>query len=193
MLEIGIVIGSTRPNRRGEAVARWVQTLAEGRTDLRATLVDLCDHPLPFLGQGSPTGAADPDADPVARWSRTVAALDGFVFVTPEYNHSTSAVLKNALDHLYDEWNDKAAGFVSYGSTGGVRAVEHLRGIMGELQVATVRQHVALNVFVDWRDQAVFRPLEMQGPLVVALFDQLASWGRAMRGVRAEKGRAAAA
>lgn len=193
MLEVGIVIGSTRPNRRGEGVANWVRDLAAERADLNATLVDLRDFPLPFLGQTLPAGQPESAPEVIARWSQAIAGLDAFVFVTPEYNHSTSGVLKNALDHLYTEWNDKAAGFVSYGSTGGVRAVEHLRGVMGELQVATVRQHVALNVFTDWQDQTVFRPLDMQAPLVTALFDQLACWGRAMRGVRAEKAATAAA
>src|SRR6185503_3412075 len=91
-------------------------------------------------------------------WAQKIESFDGFVFVTPEYNHSTSGALKNAIDFLYAEWNNKAAGFVSYGSVGGARAAEHLRLVMGELQVADVRAQVALSLYTDFKDFSQFMP-----------------------------------
>ncbi len=92
------------------------------------------------------------------KWAEKIASFDGFVFVTPEYNHSTSGVLKNAIDYLYNEWNNKAAGFVSYGGVGGARAVEHLRLVAGELQMADVRQQVALSLMTEFENFSVFKP-----------------------------------
>jgi NAD(P)H-dependent FMN reductase len=118
------------------------------------------------------------------RWAGKVAEFDGYVFVTPEYNHSTSAALKNALDHVYAEWNNKAAGFVSYGSVGGIRAVEQLRLIMSELQVATVRAQVALSLFTDFENYSSFHPAAHHEPAVTALLDQIVCWSQAMKSVR---------
>jgi NAD(P)H-dependent FMN reductase len=111
--------------------------------------------------------------------------LDGFVFVTPEYNHSTSGVLKNAIDYLHAEWNNKAAGFVSYGSVGGARAVEHLRLIMGELQVADVRQQVALSLFTDFENFSVLKPAEYHVGFLNTMLDQLVAWTAALKPLRA--------
>jgi NAD(P)H-dependent FMN reductase len=117
-------------------------------------------------------------------WSQKVASFDAYVFVTPEYNHSTSGALKNAIDFLYKEWNNKSAGFVSYGSVGGVRAVEHLRLIMAELQVADVREQVALSLFTDFEHMSVFKPAAMHEKKVGAMLDQVIRWAQALKTLR---------
>jgi len=184
MLKIGIIIGSTRPGRNGEAVARWVLEQARKRSDAQFELIDLKDFNLPILDEPVPASMHQYSKDHTKRWSEKVASFDGFVFVTPEYNHGTSAALKNALDYLYAEWNNKAAGFVSYGSAGGVRAVENLRLIMGELQVADVRASVALSLATDFENYSVFKPAAMHEEKVKAMLDQLVSWSGALKGVR---------
>src|SRR5689334_23398863 len=133
MTSIGIILGSTRPNRNGEAVAGWVLDHAKQRGDAQFELVDLRDHPLPHLDEPIPPSMGQYQNEHTKRWADRIASFDGYVIVTPEYNHSTSGVLKNAIDYLYAEWNNKAVGFVSYGSVGGARAAEQLRLISGEL------------------------------------------------------------
>ena len=122
MIRIGIILGSTRPNRNGEQVARWIHAMASRRGDAEFELVDLRDYPLPHLDEPLPAARSSQYQHAHTRaWSSTIASFDGFVIVTPEYNHSTSGVLKNALDYLYAEWNNKAVGFASYGGAGGAR------------------------------------------------------------------------
>lgn len=118
------------------------------------------------------------------KWAATIAAYDGFVFVTPEYNHGTTGVLKNAIDYLYAEWNNKSAGFVSYGSAGGVRAVEQLRLVMGELQVADVRQQVQFSLFHDFEDFSTFVPGPQHEATASTMFDQVVAWAQALTPVR---------
>ncbi|HEX7281808.1 MAG TPA: NAD(P)H-dependent oxidoreductase, partial [Vicinamibacterales bacterium] len=146
MLKVGIILGSTRPNRNGEAVAKWVEQQVKDRNDASYELVDLKDFNLPLLDEPIPPSQGKYTQPHTKKWAAKVASLDAFIFVTPEYNHATSGALKNALDFLYAEWNNKAAGFVSYGSAGGTRAVEQLRLVMGELQVADVRAQVMLSL-----------------------------------------------
>jgi NAD(P)H-dependent FMN reductase len=117
-------------------------------------------------------------------WAAKIDSLDGFVFVTPEYNHSTSGALKNAIDFLYQEWNNKAAGFVSYGSVGGTRAVEHLRLVMGELQVADVRAQVALSLHTDFTNFSQFTPAPHQAAAVDTVLDQVVAWSGALAALR---------
>ncbi|MEV0148213.1 MULTISPECIES: NAD(P)H-dependent oxidoreductase [unclassified Nonomuraea] len=114
-------------------------------------------------------------------WSEKIASFDGYVFVTPEYNHSTSGALKNAIDFLHHEWSNKAAGFVGYGSAGGVRAVEHLRLVLGELQVANVRAQVAMSLFTDFEHFSVFRPAAHHEEAAGTMLDQVVSWSAALR------------
>ncbi len=192
MLRIAIVIGSTRPNRRAPDVAKWVRDLAAKRGDATYEIVDIADYDLPVLDEPMPPSMGNYAHDHTKRWSETIASYDGFVFVTPEYNHSISGALKNAIDFVYHEWTNKAAGFVSYGSTGGVRAVEHLRGIMAEVQVANVRAHVSMSLYTDFENFSVFKPDPKHEQQLGILLDQLTSWSRAMQGVRAEKQAAAA-
>jgi NAD(P)H-dependent FMN reductase len=184
MLRIAIIIGSTRPGRNGEAVARWVDEIAQKRTDATYELVDLKEIDLPLLDEAVPPSMGQYSHEHTKAWAARVASYDGFVFVTPEYNHSTSGALKNAIDYLYREWNNKAAGFVAYGSAGGVRAVEHLRLIMAEVQVATVRNQVALSLFTDFESFSVFKPAPHQEKGVHAMLDQLIAWAGALQSLR---------
>src|SRR3954447_3286665 len=152
MPKIAVIIGSTRPGRVGESVGQWAYELARKRTDADFELVDVKDFNLPLLDEPVPPSMGKYSKPHTLAWAAKVASFDAFVFVTPEYNHSTSGALKNALDFVYKEWNNKAAGFVGYGSVGGARAIEHLRLIMGELQVADVRSQVGLSLYTDFEN-----------------------------------------
>src|SRR5947209_7166662 len=158
MIKIAIIIGSTRPGRNGEAVAKWVYQVASKRNDATFELVDIKDFNLPLLDEPIPPSMGQYSKPHTKVWAAKIASFDGFVFVTPEYNHGTSGALKNAIDFIYQEWNNKAAGFVGYGSALGARAIENLRLIMGELQVADVRSHVGLSLFSDFENYSVFKP-----------------------------------
>ncbi|GAB3618241.1 NAD(P)H-dependent oxidoreductase [Okibacterium endophyticum] len=185
MTTIGIIVGSTRPGRNGEAVARWVHDIASQRSDARFELVDLADYPLPHLDEAVPPSLGQYANEHTKRWAAKIAEFDGYVFVTPEYNHSTSGVLKNAIDYLYAEWNNKAAGFVSYGSVGGARAVEQLRLIAAELQLATVRSQVALSLATEFENYSTFMPTDSQLPALNTMLDQLVAWTRALEPLHA--------
>ncbi len=184
MNKIAIIIGSTRPGRNGEAVAKWVYEIAKKRTDAEFELVDIASFDLPLLDEPVPPSMGQYSKPHTQAWAAKIATFDGFVFVTPEYNHATSGALKNAIDFLYAEWNNKAAGFVGYGSLGGSRAVENLRVIMGELQVADVRNQVALSLFTDFENYSVFKPAEMHIASVNAMLDQLIAWSGALKSLR---------
>jgi len=184
MTRIGIILGSTRPNRNGEQVARWVYDIATKRTDAEFELVDLRDFRLPHLDEPMPPALGQYRNDHTHEWARKIASFDGFVIVTPEYNHSTSGVLKNAIDFLYAEWNNKAVGFVSYGTVGGVRAVEHLRLVAGELQMADVRQQVALSLVTEFENFATFRPGDYNRPALDTLLNQVVAWSTALAPLR---------
>jgi NAD(P)H-dependent FMN reductase len=162
-------------------VARWVQGQAAARTDAEFELVDIEAYALPLLDEPAPPLFGNYTKAHTRAWSATIASLDAFIFVTPEYNHSTSGALKNALDFLFAEWTNKAAGFVSYGSAGGARAVEHLRGIMAELQIADVRSHVLLSLFDDFENYSTFQPRPLHAQTVSTLFDQVIGWGTALK------------
>ena len=185
MTKIGIILGSTRPGRNGEAVARWVYQAAAQRTDAEFELVDLLDYKLPHLDEVLPPSLGQYTQPHTLAWADKIASFDGFVMVTPEYNHSTSGALKNAIDFLYGEWNNKAVGFVSYGSAGGTRAVEHLRLIAGELQMADVRSQVALSLFTDFEDFSVFRPNDFQLESLTVMLGQVVAWSTALAPMRA--------
>ncbi|RKH04075.1 NADPH-dependent oxidoreductase [Corallococcus praedator] len=187
MIKVAIVVGSTRPGRKADAVANWVHGIAKKRTDAEYDIVDIQDFNLPLLDEPTPPSQGKYTQPHTLAWAAKVAAYDAYVFVTPEYNHSTSGALKNALDFVYREWNNKAAGFVGYGSAGGVRAVEQLRLIAAELQMATVRAQVQLSLFTDFENFAVFKPDPSKEKGVSTLLDQLVSWGTALQTVRVKK------
>ena len=184
MSRIGIILGSTRPNRNGEQVAQWVYKIASQRTDAEFELVDLRDYPLPHLDEPLPPAMGQYQNEHTKQWADKIASFDGFVFVTPEYNHSTSGVLKNAIDYLYAEWNNKAVGFVSYGGVGGARAAEHLRLIAGELQMADVRQQVALSLLTEFENFSVFKPGDYNRAALDTLLDQVVAWSTALAPLR---------
>jgi len=187
MLRVAIVTGSTRPGRHNEAVARWVYRLATPRNDAEFELVDIAEYKLPLLDERIPPSLGRYEHQHTRRWAEKIASFDGHVFVTPEYNHSTSGALKNAIDFLYREWNNKAAGFVSYGSAGGARAVEHLRLITAELMVATVRAQVMLSLSTDFEKFTTFTPHPRHERHLHTMFDQLVAWGGALKTVRTDE------
>jgi NAD(P)H-dependent FMN reductase len=184
MLKVAIVTGSTRPGRQNEEVARWVHRLAMQRNDAAFELVDFADYKLPLLDERIPASLGRYEHQHTKQWAETIDSFDAYVFVTPEYNHSTSAALENAIDFLYREWNNKAAGFVSYGATGGTRAVEHLRLILAGLMMATVRAQVMLSLFTDFEQFTTFTPDPRHEREVHTMLDQLVAWGYALRTVR---------
>ena len=186
MTRIAIIVGSTRPGRNGTAVAAWVHQHAKSRPGAEYELVDIEHFDLPLLDEPVPASMGMYSQDHTKKWAATIDSFDGFVFVTPEYNHSPSGALKNAIDFIYGEWNNKAAGFVGYGSVGAVRAVEQLRLIAAELQVATVRAQVALNLATDFENYSVFTPAASHEATLATMLDQLESWTKALEGVRAE-------
>ncbi len=177
-LNIGIILGSTREGRVSPQVGVWVKEIADKRGDANYTIIDIADYKLPLLGEEGG------DASGAAAWSEIIAKQDGFVFIVQEYNHSITGALKNALDYLRDEWNNKAAGIVSYGSVGGARAAEHLRGILGELLVADVRVHPALSLFTDFENGTDFKPAAVQEDSVNQMLDQLIPWSKALFTIR---------
>ncbi|MCW2913382.1 MAG: NADPH-dependent reductase [Actinomycetia bacterium] len=184
MTRIGIILGSTRPGRNGEAVARWVHQIASQRNDVEFELVDLLDYKLPHLDEVLPPSLGQYEFSHTREWAAKIASFDGFVMVTPEYNHSTSGVLKNAIDFLFAEWNNKAVGFVSYGSVGGARAVEHLRLIAGELKMADVRTQVALSLFTEFENFSVFKPSDFQVQSLNQMLDEVIAWSGALAPLR---------
>ena len=184
MTRIGIILGSTRPNRNGEQVAKWVYDIASHRGDAEFELVDLRDYPLPHLDEPLPPSMGQYQNEHTRQWADKIASFDGFVFVTPEYNHGTSGVLKNAIDYLYAEWNNKAVGFVSSGGVGGARAAEHLRLVAGELQMADVRQQVALSLLTEFENFSVFKPGDYNLAALDTLLDQVVAWSTALAPLR---------
>ncbi|MFI7611046.1 NADPH-dependent FMN reductase [Nonomuraea terrae] len=202
MIRIAVVIGSTRPRRRSAVAARWVGEVAARHHAVTAgeatfEIVDLAEYGLSVLDEPVPALFGDYHHAHTHRWAQTISSFDGFVFVTPEYNHSAPAALKNAVDFLFAEWNNKAAGFVSHGVHGGVRAVEHLRQIMTELQVANVRTQVALSAFTDFEitdpaEPGTIAPGPHQEPTLNELLDEVIAWSGALKKLRAPAGPAVA-
>lgn len=196
MTRIGIIIGSTRPSRLGAAVGDWTlrTAIGLGHPGVTYELVDLAEFHLPVLDEPVPAMMGDYRHEHTRRWAERIGSLDGFIVVTPEYNHSAPGGLKNAIDYLFAEWNDKAAGFVSYGVHGGVRAVEHLRLTLAEVKTATVRSQVALSVYtdvdytgVDMSDPTAagtLAPADRHSRDLQDLTEELVSWTRALATVR---------
>lgn len=184
--KIGIIISSTREQRFGEKAAKWIHELAAKRTDLQFEIVDLRDYPLPFFEGISPFYA--PVRDEVAkRWGAKMAELDGYLFVTAEYNRSITGVLKNALDWAYREYNRKPAAYLGYGGVGGARAVEHLRLISVELQMAPTRSGVhiggadAMGLIFQGKPFSEFPHLDATA---TTMLDELAWWAKALKTAR---------
>jgi NAD(P)H-dependent FMN reductase len=183
-LKIAIILGSTRPGRNGKAVADWVVAESANRSSATYELIDLLDFPLPHLDEAIPPSAGQYQGEHTKQWAEKIAQYDGFVFVTPEYNHSTSSVLKNAIDYIYAEWNNKAAAYVSYGTLGGARAIEHLRAISAELQLAGVRQQLSFSLFTDFENFSTFNPGGQYAAAAEVMFNQLEAWAGALKTLR---------
>ncbi|MES3025557.1 MAG: NAD(P)H-dependent oxidoreductase [Pseudomonadota bacterium] len=184
MINIAVITGSTRPGRKSLEVARWVLDIASLRADAVFSLVDIEDFKLPLLDEPVPPAMGQYSQPHTQAWAAKISEFDGFVFVTPEYNHGISAALKNAIDFLFKEWNNKAAAFVSYGSAGGARAVESLRLTMGELMVADVRAQVMLSLATDFQNYATFNPSTHHEKNVETMLDQVVAWSRALQPLR---------
>ncbi len=176
-LRIGIVLGSTREGRVSPQVGKWVLDFANQKGDAIYELVDIKDFNLPLLGESN-------DLSGVSKWQEKLAQLDAFVFIVQEYNHSLAASLKNALDSANDSWHNKSAGIVSYGSIGGARAAEHLKNILSELQIASVRTQVLLSLFTDFENGSVFKPQKLHDKNLNGLLDQVNLWGKALKTIR---------
>jgi len=176
-LKVGIILGSTREGRVSEAVGNWVLKNSKSIDDAEFEIVDIRDYDLPFLGTTE-------DMSNVSSWNKKLEELDAFIFVVAEYNHSITGALKNALDLARDSWNNKSAGIVSYGAAGGARASEHLRGILSELQIASVRSHVLLSLFDDFENHSEFKPRDMHTDNLNSLFVQVRDWGNALKTLR---------
>jgi NAD(P)H-dependent FMN reductase len=190
MTTISVIVGSTRQGRFSEKPAQWILRRLQERDGIEAKLLDLRDFPMPFFDQ--PMTPAMPgrmpyENDVVKRWTAAIAASDGFVFVTPEYNYGPSAVLKNAIDWVYPEWNRKAAAFVSYGSAMGARGVQQLRENMIEVQVAPIRSSVHIPVATLWAHYQggdVDKGLAELGTQAQTMIDDLLWWTNALKAAR---------
>lgn len=183
--KIGIILGSTRPGRAGESVAQWVLDVAKQRDDATYELVDVADYDLSLLAEPTVPGAANREYDDpnTRRWGAKIDEFDGFVFVTAEYNHGVPAALKNAVDVIYPEWNNKAVAFVAYGADGGVRAVEQWRQIVANVMLFDVRGQVSLSLFTDFGDQG-FAPGERRNDELGGVLDQLVPTASAVSTLR---------
>jgi NAD(P)H-dependent FMN reductase len=183
-LRIAIIIGSTRPGRNGEAVAKWVYEIAQKRSDAEFELVDIKDFNQPLLDEPVSPIMGQYSKPHTKVWAAKIGSFDGYVFVAPEYNHGISGALKNAIDFLFREWNNKSAGFVSYGGVGGARSVEQLRLVLAELQIATVRNQVLLSMFTDFENFSDFKPASQHEMSVNIMFDQVIAWGGALKALQ---------
>jgi NAD(P)H-dependent FMN reductase len=193
MTRIAVVVGTTRPGRKAETVARWVHGLAAARGDAEFEVLDLESFGLPLLDEPLPPSMGQYSRPHTHAWAEAVGRFDGFVFVTPEYNHGIPGSLKNAIDFLNSEWANKAAGFVGYGVVGGARSIEQLRLVLAELRVATVRSAVYLNIFTDFTNFTAFTPGTHQVEFLEQTLDQVIEWADALAPLRAAARAGAAA
>ena len=184
---IGVITCSTRTARVGPTIAAWVLEQTVGRTGARYVAIDLADQGLPLLDEPEPASSGNYTQEHTRRWSAVVEALDGFVFVTPEYNRGMPGALKNALDFLYAEWNTKAAGLVVYGSSGGLRVAEQLKSVLGELQVVAVRPQVSISIYDDMVDFTELALRDFQAGNAATMLDQVEEYASALRLLRAER------
>ena len=184
-MKIGIIVGSTRQNRAGRAVGEWVAARAEVRTEAEYELVDLADFNLPLLSSAVPPAALNKQyAEPeVQAWSQKIDEVDGFIFVTPEYNHSIPAAFKNAVDVIGPEWMKKAVAFVGYGADGGVRSVEQWRISLANFNVYDIRNALAINIFTEFGEDG-FKPNERRAGEITDLFETLEPAAKAMATLR---------
>lgn len=187
MINIGIILGSTRPGRVGEQVADWVAKIAAERTDAAFESIDLRDQQLPHLDEPLSPMLGRYQQEHTKSWAATVARFDGYVFVTAEYNHGLPGALKDAIDFLHAEWADKAAGVVSYGVAGGTGSAAQLRQMFGQLAIADVSAQLALNLRFEFENYRLFQPTDAHADQLNVLLDQVVSWTTALARVRADR------
>ena len=193
MIAISVVVGSIRQGRFSEKPAHWIHHRLQQRKGVEARLLDLREFSLPFFDHPLPPampGRPAYEHESVRRWTTEIARADGFVFVTPEYNFGPSAVLKNAIDWVYPEWNRKAAAFVSYGSAMGARGVQQLRETMIEIQIAPVRSSVHIPVATLWahyQGDDVDKGLAELEKQAQTMIDDLLWWTTALKAAPNEK------
>lgn len=187
--KIAIIISSTRAARFADKPTQWLYDIASQRDDLDLEILDLRDFPLPFFNEVASNAWVPSTSEVAQRWQKKVAEFDGYIFVTAEYNRSITAALKNALDYAYPEWNRKAAAFLGYGSVGAARAIEHLRLISIELQMAPTRNGVHIqggDFFAVWQQGKPISELTYLLPNVTTMLDELVWWTNALKVARAE-------
>ncbi|MCX7303678.1 MAG: NAD(P)H-dependent oxidoreductase [Hyphomicrobiales bacterium] len=187
--KIGVIVGSTRATRFADKPAEWIASIAKARGDFDVEIVDLRDYPMPFFDEVASSLWAPSKNEVALRWQKKVAELDGFVVIAAEYNRGPTAVLKNALDYAYTEWNRKPVTFVGYGGVGGARAVEQLRLHAVELQMAPVRNavHIGGADFMGvWQQGKKLEDLEHLHQAATVALDDLAWWAKALLKARAE-------
>ncbi|MEW2180893.1 NAD(P)H-dependent oxidoreductase [Streptomyces sp. NPDC005406] len=187
MTRIGIVIGSTRQGRIGPQVAGWVHEVSARRSDAEFELVDLAEFRLPLFDQVVPPAMGGTGGPGAQAWVRTVESLDGFVFVTPEYNNQLPAALKNAIDFVHTGWADKAAGIVAYGAAGGTGSAAQLRQLCGLLGLADVPAQVSLHLATDFEDFRVFAPSAPRARSLEELLDGVVGWTAALAPLRGDR------
>ncbi|XVQ06669.1 NADPH-dependent FMN reductase [Spirillospora sp. CA-255316] len=185
MTKIAIIVGSTRPGRIGRNVADWVHRNASKRTEAEYEIVDIADQNLPLYDEELPAAVGQYAGEHTKRWAEVVRRYDGYLVVTPEYNHAPPAALKNAFDFVHAEWLNKAIGFVGYGAAGGARAVEQLKLVAVELSIAPVSAQVGLLIPGDFPNYPEFSPLDTRESELERVLDQLESWAKALAAVRA--------
>jgi NAD(P)H-dependent FMN reductase len=188
MIQIKILTGSVRPGRFNNQPVQWIYEIAKKRKDISVEIIDLEKINLPFLDEPVPPSQRKYTKRHTQAWSKIIDEADGFIFVTPEYNHGVSPVLKNAIDYLWFEWHHKPVSYISYGSAaGGARAVEHLRGIAGETKMYDLRDQILLNNYWEHKDEnGNYQFTDQQVTLANSILDELTFWAKTMKKGREE-------
>jgi NAD(P)H-dependent FMN reductase len=195
-VKIAVIVGSTRAARVGHKPAEWIADIASQRDDMSVEVVDLREYPMPFFDEVASNAWAPSQNEVAQRWQKKIAEFDGYIFVSAEYNRGVPAVLKNALDYAYPEWNKKPAAFVGYGSVGAARAIEQLRLIAIELQMAPIRTGVHLqgaDFMAVWKGEKDIAELSYLRQNASDMLDQLVWWTHALRAAREQPAISAAA
>lgn len=191
MLKIAIIVGSTRATRFADKPTTWLRSVTAQRSDAQYEVVDLRDYPMPFFEEVASNAYAPTQNEVAVRWQKKIAEFDGYIIVTAEYNRAPTGVLKNALDYAYPEWNKKVVAFVGYGSVGAARAIEQLRTIAIELQMAPIRTAVHIqgaDFFGAWQQGAALEDMAHLQPGVTAMLDELSWWAGALKTAREQRG-----
>jgi NAD(P)H-dependent FMN reductase len=194
--KIGIIVGSTRANRFADKPTEWIANIAKAHTDLDFEVVDLRDYPMPFFEEATSPAWAPSQNEVAQRWQKKIDELDGYIFITAEYNRGPTAVLKNAIDYAYNEWNNKSAAFVGYGGVGAARAIEQLRLHAVEMQMAPTRAgvHILMADFMAVLQQGKkLEEFDHLNQSATAMLNQLAWWAKALKTARDNDARTAQA